>query len=315
MRRYRRQAGYRPLRFCKTEMKNKGQSFGSFFLSAARVSGAILPVRLLWAVLLAGALSGFVLVVPTLVPAVAARFPNFFIESAAGATYVYSAFASIIIMFTRVFGPKLFVFDEIASGKWELASRCGANLRTPCLAKALFAFWAPISTYCIGAVVFSIVIRVLGGSLFTGFAGYIKTFAVGVLTMIVVFSIELIFASFGVQKSTLPFACLPFLILALVYWYWKGFLSVDTEGKMIVAVDEIVSFSPTGLLLIAPVLLLLALLICMTVPVKRIDKYVIEDLDDEMLRTLEFRADQEVYEKTSDGFELVFTGKEVLKSK
>ena len=53
----------------------------------------------------------------------------------------------------------------------------------------------------------------------------------------------------------------------------------------------------------------------MTVPVKRIDKYVVEDLDDEMLRVLEFRDDQEVYEKTSDGFELVFTGKEVLRSR
>ena len=284
-------------------------------MSAARSSGVMLPVRLLWALLLAGILSGFVLVVPTLVPAVAARFPNFFIESAAGASYVYSAFASVIIMFTRVFEPKIFVFDEILSGKWELASRCGADLKTPCLAKALFAFWAPLSTYCFGAVIFCILIRVFGGSLFTGFTHYIGTFAVGLLSMIFIFSLELIFASFGVQKSTLPFVCLPFLILLLVYWYWKGFLSVDTEGKMIVAVEEIVSFSPTGLLLIAPVFFILALVISLLIPVRRIDKYVIEDLDDEMLRTLEFRADQEVYEKSNDGFELVFTGKEVLKTK
>lgn len=303
------------MRFLEREMKKKDQSFGSFFLSAARASGAALPVRLIWSAVLALVVSCFVLGLPKFVPSISARFPQFLFDTAAGAVHVYTVLASVIIMISRAFNTKLFIFDEILSGKWELASRCGADLKTPCLAKALFAFWAPLSTYCFGAVIFCVIVRVLGGALFAGLGKYIGLFAVGLLSMIAMFSLEIIFAAFGVQKGALPFLCLPFLILILVYWYWKGLLAANTEGITIVAIENIVKFSLTSLTLIAPVLFVIALVICMTVPVRRIDKYVVEDLDDEMLRVLEFRDDQEVYEKTSDGFELVFTGKEVLRSK
>ncbi|MBP0969607.1 MAG: hypothetical protein J5744_05610 [Oscillospiraceae bacterium] len=297
-------------------MKKKSQSFGSFFLSAARSSGATLPVRLIWAAVLAAVLSCFVLVLPKVAPTVSAKFPRFTFDTAAGAAHLYTVAASTVIMLCRVFGPKLFIFDEILSGKWELASRCGANLRKPCLAKALFAFWAPLSTYCFGAVIFCLIVRFAGGSLFEGFNRQIGLFMVGLLSMVLMFSLEIIFAAFGAQKGGLPFICLPFFILIIVYWYWKGLLAANnTEGMTIVSVENILKFSPTSLTLIAPAAFLLAMLICMTVPIRRIDRYVVEDLDDEMLRILEFRGDQEVYEKTSDGFELVFTGKEVLKSK
>ena len=72
---------------------------------------------------------------------------------------------------------------------------------------------------------------------------------------------------------------------------------------------------PTSLLIIALVVFAAAILVCLKVPVKRIDRYAIEDLDDDMLKILEFREDQEVYEKTPEGYELVFTGKEVIKNR
>ncbi len=101
----------------------------------------------------------------------------------------------------------------------------------------------------------------------------------------------------------------------MVLWYWKGFLSFSGEETVKAGIDGLLSFSPAGLLLIAPVLMIIALVVAMIVPAKRIDRYVIEDLDDEMLGLLEFREDQEVYEKTGEGFELIFTGKEVLKNR
>ncbi|MBR5070353.1 MAG: hypothetical protein IKX27_00435 [Oscillospiraceae bacterium] len=296
-------------------MKKKEQSFVDFFLSAARASGAALPVRLLYAVVLAAVCCCVVFALPALLPSAADRLPGYLFDSSEGAVYVYAVLATVIIIISRMIVSKLFVFDEILSGKWELASRCGADLKTRCLAKALFAFWAPMSTYCIGAVIFCAAVRLIGGSGFTGFGQHIKLLLVGLLTMLLVFSLEIIFAALGAQKSALPFICLPFLILALVLWYWKGFFSVSDPADIGRAADELLAAAPTGLPILAPVAFIAALWVCMTVPVKRTDRYAIEDLDDEMLKILEFREDQEVYEKTSEGYELIFTGKEVIKNR
>jgi len=295
--------------------KKSSQSFFSYFLNAARSAGATLPLRLLWAVVLAGVAACVVLVLPSVAPSAAGRFPEYFFSSSFGAAYVFTVLVSGLMMLARVFSPKLFIFDEILTGKWELASRCGSDLRTRCLAKALFAFWAPATTYCIAAVLFSLILNLLGGSDFSGFGSCMRVFLIGLLSMIALFSLEIIFAALGVQKSALPFVCLPFFILVLVLWYWKGFFRTGAMENLSSAVDSLLAFSPVSLLIPALLLFVLALVICMLVPVKRIDRYVIEDLDDEMLRVLEFREDQEVYEKTGEGFELVFTGKEVLRSR
>jgi hypothetical protein len=296
-------------------MKKNSQSFGSYFLNAARGAGVILPIRLILSVLVAAVPAVIVLMLPKLAPVVARRLPDYLFETAFGAAYLFTVIASLLIMLVRSFVPKLFIFEEILSGKWELASRCGANLSLPCLAKALFAFWAPATTYCFAAVLFSLAVKFVGGSRFDGIGGQTRVFLVGLLSLLALFALELIFAALGVQKSVLPFISLPFLVLIIVLWYWKGMLNFSDQGKAIAGVEELVKLSLTSLVLIAPALMLIALLICMTVPIRRIDRYVIEDLDDEMLRVLEFREDQEVYEKTRDGFELVFTGKEVLRKK
>ena len=296
-------------------MKKNSQSFGSYFLNAARGAGVILPIRLILSVLVAAVPAVIVLMLPKLAPVVARRLPEYFFGTAFGAAYLFTVIASLLIMLVRSFVPRLFIFDEILSGKWELASRCGANLSLPCLAKALFAFWAPATTYCFAAVLFSLAVELLGGSKFAGMSGQVRVFLVGLLSLLALFALELIFAALGVQKSVLPFISLPFLVLIIVLWYWKGLLNFADQAKAMAGAEELIKLSLTSLLFIAPVLIVLALLICMIVPTKRIDRYVIEDLDDEMLRVLEFREDQEVYEKTRDGFELVFTGKEVLRKR
>lgn len=296
-------------------MKKKEQSFIDFFLSAARTSGAALLVRLLYAVILAAVCCCVVFAVPALMPSAAEKLPGFLFDSSLGAVYVYAVLASVIIMISRMIISRLFVFDEIQSGKWELAARCGADLKAPCLAKTLFAFWAPLSTYCIGAVIFCAAVRLIGGSGFADIAENIKPLLVGLLTMLLVFSLEIIFAALGAQKSAIPFICLPFFILALVLWYWKGFFGISDAANIERASGDLMAASPTSLLIIAPVAFIVALWVCMTVPLKRIGRYTIEDLDDEMLKILEFREDQEVYEKTSEGYELVFTGKEVIKNR
>ena len=296
-------------------MKKNSQSFGSFFLNAARAAGVILPIRLIWSVLVAAVPAAIVLMLPKLAPAVVRRLPEYLFGTPFGAAYLFTVIASLLIMLIRTFVPKLFIFDEILSGKWELASRCGANLSLPCLAKALFAFWAPATTYCFSAVLYCLAVKLLGGNKFAGIDGYTRIFAVGLLSLLALFALELIFAALGVQKSVLPFISLPFMVLIVVLWYWKGLLNFSDQGKAMAGAEELLKLSITSLALIAPALMVLALLICMTVPIRRIDRYVIEDLDDEMLRVLEFREDQEVYEKTKDGFELVFTGKEVLRKK
>ena len=203
-------------------MKKKGQSFGSFFLSAARESGATLPVRLLYAVILAGICCFAVLALPVLVPSLASRFSGSLFDSASGAVYVYTVLATLIIIVGGMIASKLFVFDEVISGKWGLASSCGADLSRPCLAKALFAFWAPLSTYIVGAVIFCAAVRLIGGDGFSEIGQQEKLLAVGALTMILVFSLEIIFAAAGAQKNALPFICLPFLILALVLFVGKS---------------------------------------------------------------------------------------------
>ena len=296
-------------------MKKNSQSFGSYFLNAARGAGVILPIRLIWSVLVAAVPAVIVLMLPKLAPVIVRRLPDYLFGTPFGAAYVFTVIASLIIMLVRTFAPKLFIFDEILSGKWELASRCGANLSLPCLAKALFAFWAPATTYCFSAVLFCLAVKTLGGNKFAGVSGYTRVFLVGLLSILALFALELIFAALGVQKSVLPFISLPFMVLVVVLWYWKGLLNISDQTKAMAGAEELVKLSLTSLSVIAPALMVLALLICMTVPIRRIDRYVIEDLDDEMLRVLEFRDDQEVYEKTKDGFELVFTGKEVLRKK
>lgn len=301
--------------FLWNEMKRKDQSFVDSFLGTARASGAALPVRLLYAVILAAVCCCIVLALPALLPSAAGRLPEYLFDSSAGAVYVYTVVASIVIIISRMIASRLFVFDEILSGKWELAYRCGADLRTPCIAKALFAFWAPLSTYCIGALLFCAAVRLIGGSGFSDFGQNIKILLVGLLTMLFVFSVEIIFAALGAQKTAIPFICLPFLILSLVLWYWKGFFSISDPENVERAADELLAVGPTSLLIIAPVVFAAAILVCLKVPVKRIDRYAIEDLDDDMLKILEFREDQEVYEKTPEGYELVFTGKEVIKNR
>lgn len=296
-------------------MKKKDQSFVDLFMGAARTSGATLPVRLLYAVILAAVCCCVVFAVPALAPSLAGRMPGYLFDSSSGAVYVYTVLATVIIIISRMIVSKLFVFDEILSGKWEFAARCGADLKAPCLAKALFAFWAPLSTYCIGAVLFCAAVRLIGGEEFAGIGQNVRLLLVGLLTMILVFSFELLFAALGAQKSAITFICLPFFILALVLWYWKGFFGASDAANIERAADELLAVSPTSLLIIAPVAFVIALWVSMTVPVKRTDRYAIEDLDDEMLKILEFREDQEVYEKTSEGYELVFTGKEVMKNR
>ena len=296
-------------------MKKNSQSFGSYFLNAARGARAMLPIRLIWSVLIAAVPAVIVLILPKVAPSVVKRLPEYLFSTAFGAAYLFSVIAALLIMLVRTFVPKLFIFDEILSGKWELASRCGANLSLPCLAKALFAFWAPATTYCIAAVLYGVIVKLAGGNTFAGIGGYVKIFAAGLLSLLALFALELIFAAHGVQKTVLPFISLPFMVLIMVLWYWKGMLSFSDQAKVTAGVDALMGFSPVSLALITPALIIIALLICMTVPIKRIDRYVIEDLDDEMLRVLEFREDQEVYEKTRDGFELVFTGKEVLRKR
>lgn len=285
-------------------MNNFAQAYGRF----RKEGSAALPGRAVAALIYAVIAVLLTLVLPQHVNRIATLLPKMLFTGIAGTMYAYVMIAVFCLLGFRCFATKLSSYANVADGHCFFAVGCGANASTFLAAKYLSALLAPVGTYLLGAVL-TYAGSILLGADASDSETAVKIAAAGLFMILCYMSLQLILGALGCTDALITAVSVAIFFFVFAIWYVKGFLSMGDPARVREAAGELTSVM--GLL---PALGLVAAsaALCLTVPKNKVAQYTVEDLDDDMLRNLEFGVDLEVYEKQDDEFELLFAGKDVL---
>ena len=235
-------------------------------------------------------------------------------STADGTFYAYSMLAAGLIMLRYVFFNRLFSYSSACGGSWYFAVRCGSKPGALCISKLLSILTAPLITFAAGAAANAGICYLEGFSLEDMHIMF-PCLAVGAATTEIFVCVTLICAVLGADGGGLSVMSAVVAAAAAGLWYVTGYLTGYDEASISAAAGRLI---PSGYLSLYTLLAAAALIACilaLTVPVRKMAGHDAQDLDDDMLKNMEFRQDQEVYEKRGESYELVFKGTDIYQNK
>ena len=244
--------------------------------------------------------------IPLTVPQYAWLVPDFWSNGILGAAYLYTLITSYCLFFWRIIETKLFSYEDIENGRWDFAKKSGASIRTLLWAKYLSQIIPPMFTYLLGAAITL-------GSVYLIFPEFdaipvsAACVGVGALTLLALISLESIFAAIGIRKVLL--SILVFICVCGIFFGWNtwGFLKFNSESMILESIRTIYSMELPVLPAVAGVLFLLSMIVCTTVPSKRIMNYTIEKMDSTSLDRLHLDSGIEIFEKNGENYQLLYS--------
>ena len=236
-----------------------------------------------------------------------ARFvPDFWSSGLLGAAYVYTLMTSYCLFFWRAVETKLFSYSDIETGKWNYAKNCGASIRPLLWAKYLSQIVPSLFCYILGAAITI-------GSIYliapddSSLPVSIACAGIGALSLACLLFAESILSALGIRRLLL--SVLVFLMAFGIFAVWNhwGFLRFNNETAVRGAIQEAYRLDMPILPAAAAVLFVLSVIICTTVPVRRVVNYEIEKMDSETLEKLKVTDGIEIFEKNGENYDLVYT--------
>ncbi|MBR0451443.1 MAG: hypothetical protein IJI78_05560 [Oscillospiraceae bacterium] len=248
------------------------------------------------------------------VPEYSRFIPDFWTNGLLGSAYVYTLLTSYCLFFWRIVETKLFSYADIESGKWNYAKNCGADIKPLLWAKYFSQIIPSLFCYLLGAAITLVSVYFI----FQDDSALVISIAcvgVGALSLAGLLFIESIFAALGIRKFLL--SVLVFLTAFGIFAAWNhfGFLRFNYELAIRQAIQEIYRFDMPLLPAAVAALLLLSVIICTTVPAKRIVNYNIEKMDSTTFDRLQVESGIEIFEKNGENFDLVYTAEPSGKKK
>ena len=253
---------------------------------------------------------GIVLVVPQY-----SRFiPDFWSNGLLGSAYVYTLITCYCLFFWRIVETKLFSYADIESGKWNYAKKCGASIKPLLWAKYFSQVIPSLFCYILGAAITIGSVYLISpddSSLVTSIA----CVGIGALSLAGLLFLESILSALGIRKLLL--SVLVFLIAFGIFALWNhwGFLRFNNELAIRGAIQEIYRIDMPILPVAVAAAFLLSLIICTTVPARRVVNYEIEKMDLSTFEKLQVESGIEILEKNGENYDLVYTAEEPGKKK
>lgn len=280
-------------------MTYKGNAFGHAFgreLSRANEGALSLIIRaVLFTVL--------TLCICLLLPANGSALLTAWRSDLYGCAGAYVVVSCVLSMLFRVLGGSLYSYGDLRKGRWALAQSCGASVGKLVCAKYFAGLWATLLPYVLGAVLTMGIRAALGAPL--QIVPVLQVLCVGLLTLLCLSSLLAVCGALGMRSKALcAMAAVFSLVLLAGWWLADFFASVNIGVSLLLGI-------PLGLPLVAAVLFVLSLIIGLAVPAKRVSRFGVEELDDEMLRQLAFPRELEVYQKDGEEYELIFSGADI----
>lgn len=248
------------------------------------------------------------------VPQYARFIPDFWGNGLLGSAYVYTLITGYCLFFWRVVETKLFSYSDIESGKWDYAKNCGADIKPLLWAKYFSQVLPSLFTYILGAAITLASIYFL----FPEDPNLLISIAcvgIGALSIAGLLFAESLLAALGIRKLLL--SVLVFLIAFGIFAAWShfGFLRYNNESVIRQAIHEIYRPDMPLLPAVVAVVFLLSLIICVTVPAKRIVNYSIEKMDSNTFDKLQVESGIEIFEKNGENYDLIYAADSSNKKK
>ena len=244
--------------------------------------------------------------IPLTVPQYAWIIPDFWSSGTLGACYLYTLLTTYCLFFWRVVETDLFSYREIETGSWDFVKKSGGSVRTLLWAKYFSQIIPPMFTYLLGAVITlgSVYLIFPDPSVLLISAACI---GVGAMSLLILVSLESIFAALGIKKLLLSVIVLIIAFALLYCWNYWGFLKFTSETLVREAIHRVYDLKTPLMPAIAAASLLLSLIVCTTVPGGRIVRYDIEKMDEDALEKLQLEPGLEIFEKSGENFELLYS--------
>lgn len=248
------------------------------------------------------------------VPQYARFIPDFWTSGLLGSTYVYTLITSYCLFFWRAVETRLFSYSDIETGKWNYAKNCGASVRPLLWAKYLSQVVPSLFCYILGAAITIGSIYLIAPddpSLLVSIA----CAGIGALSLAGLLFAESILSALGIRRLLLSVLVILMAFGIFAAWNHWGFLRFNNGSAVRAAISEAYRLDMPLLPATVAVLFVLSVIICTTVPMRRLVNYEIEKMDTDTFEKLKVMGGLEVFEKNGENYDLIYTSDDGSKKK
>lgn len=239
--------------------------------------------------------------------------PQFMQTTVFGQLYLYNIVALALTAIGLIIFPKMMIFDDIPTNRWNLFFKSGISIGKLIGNKVLFCVSSILRVYAIGALgALLLGLLTKSGDTQAGILQWVLTFLLGICMLMTLIMPAVFFGSFLYNRFVLSAILLVSSLGIGFLLFSAGYITPADETVALQSMMALIRFSPTSLLIISIACSILFTVGAFMLASSKIKNYEIEELDDDELIQLGITKDIVVYERDEDDYEVAISGPEIF---
>ncbi len=264
-----------------------------------------------YAVLLALVSMGLSFLLGGIAGTVSFAIPKFIYSSILGMLYLYNMVSLVLMWLFALIFPGPYQFKGLEDNSWNMLYKLNVNPRGLVLNKIRVCVFSNLATYLLGFLLAVGIGFLKSADRAIDVQTILFMALIGILVLLLVIMPTLAVGALTKGKLLLSLSVFLTGAIAAFLLYSCGYFNCASVEDVVASAAKLISLSPLGLLIIPGLALIVFPIVTLTTAVSRARSYNIEELNDDMLKSLGVEDNMLILEEGRNRYNVAISGPDV----
>lgn len=237
--------------------------------------------------------------------------PKFLYNSVLGMLYIYNAVALVFQWLFAFLLPGPYQFKGLADNSWNMLYKLNVNPRGLTLNKIRVCIFSSLATYLIGFLVATGIGFLKSADKTMDIKSTIFMALIGIFALLLVTTPTLAVGALTKGKALLRLTIFATGGIVAFLMYSCDYYNCSTMDDVVVSASKLISLNPLGLVILPVLFVIIFPIVTLSIAVSRARNYNIEELDDDLLKSLGVEENMLVLEEGRNRYNVAISGPDI----